>query len=392
MKIKEIKIFNIMAGWKPWSFLKIETNTGLIGWSETTDTFGNQNGYAGILKDYKDILIGEDPREINKLIWKLETKTKSNSGSLVQRIIAGIENALWDIKGKYHNIPVYQMFGGKLRNEIKVYWSHCGTTRIRNAKEAEKPEIKNLDDIKIFGKEVLSSGVKVLKTNIAIFGKKNFIYMPGHKYEFKNPSLSMSDNISEGIDFWISNLQKSVKNKVSIALDLNFNFKPVDLKIICKKLSTYNLKWLEIDVTNPANLLVVKKFTNIPIVSCETLDNVGSYKSFFDLRAVDYASIDTAWIGFGVSKKVSDLANLYSINVTTHNYNGYLGTYINAQLASTIPNFFIGEIDYDEPPGIEKIFSHKPIVKSGYLKVEDRPGWGCDIIEKNLSKFYKSVK
>ncbi len=389
MKIKEIKIFNIQAGWKPWSFLKIETNTKFIGWSETTDTFGNQNGYAGILKDYKNVLIGEDPREINKLIWKLETKTKSNPGSLVQRVIAGIENALWDLNGRYYNIPVYQMFGGKLRDKIKVYWSHCGTTRIRNAKEARKPEIKNLKDLNKFGKEVIKSGVKVLKTNIGILDKnKNFIYMPGHKYEFKNPSLAMSDKIYEGIDFWIRNLQKSVNNKVSIALDLNFNFKPVDLKKICKRLSKYNLKWLEIDVNNENSLLVVKNSTSIPIVSCETLSNESSYKTFFDKSAVDYASIDTAWIGFGVSKKVADLANLYNINITTHNYNGYLGTFINAHLATIVQNFFIGEIDFDEPPGIEKIFSHKPIIKNGYLTVEDRPGWGCEIIEKNLSKFY----
>jgi galactonate dehydratase len=387
MKIKEIKIFNIMAGWKPWSFLKIETDTKHVGWSETTDTFGNQNGYEGILKDYKDLLIGEDPRNINKLIWKLETKTKSNPGSLVQRIIAGIENALWDINGKHYNLPVYQMFGGKLRNEVKVYWSHCATTRIRNAKEAKKPEIKTLKDLNKFGKEVIKSGVKVLKTNIAIFDKKNYIYMPGHKHGFKNPSLTMSDEIFEGIDFWISNLQKSVKNKVSIALDLNFNFKPVDLKKICKKLSKYNLKWLEIDITDAKTLSIVKEFTDIPIVSCETLSDVNSYKPFFDLRALDYASVDTAWVGFGVSKKVADLANLYNINITTHNYNGYLGTYINTHLAATVQNFFIGELDYDEPPSIKKIFSHKPIIKNGHLKVEDRPGWGCDIIEKNLSAF-----
>tara|TARA_B110000037_G_scaffold209038_1_gene257783 strand:+ start:473 stop:1645 length:1173 start_codon:yes stop_codon:yes gene_type:complete len=387
MKIKKIKVFNIIAGWKPWSFLKIETNTKHVGWSEITDTFGNVNGFSGILKDYENILIGEDPREINKLLWKLETKTKSNPGSLVQRVIAGIENALWDISAKYCEVPVYKMFGGKLRNQAEVYWSHCGTTRIRNAKEAKKPEIKDIKDINKFGQEVLKSKVKVLKTNIAIFDKKNFIYMPGHKYEFKNPSLSMSDKILDGIDFWISNLQKSVNNKVGIALDLNFNFKTVDLKKICKKLEKYNLKWLEIDVDDAKTLSIVKDLTNIPIVSCETLSNVSAYKPFFETRALDYASIDTAWIGFGVSKKVADLASLYNINITTHNYNGYLGTFINAHLAAIVQNYYIGEVDYDEPPEIEKIFSNKPIIKNSYLKIEDRPGWGCDIIEKNLLKF-----
>ena len=109
MKIKDIKLFTIKAGWKPWSFLKIETDSKIVGWSETTDTFGNENGFRGVLRDYKNLLVGENPREINKLIWKLETTTKSNSGSIVRRVIAGIENALWDIAGKYCQLPVYEL-------------------------------------------------------------------------------------------------------------------------------------------------------------------------------------------------------------------------------------------------------------------------------------------
>ena len=387
MKIKDIKLFTIHAGWKPWSFLKIETNSQYVGWSETTDTFGNENGFRGILKDYKNLLIGENPREINKLIWKLETTTKSNSGSLVRRVIAGIENALWDISGKYCNLPVYEMFGGKIRDNIELYWSHCGTTRIRNAKEAKKPEIKNMKDIESFGKEVIKSGFKVLKTNIALFDKKNFIYMPGHKHEFRNPSLKMSNKVLDGMEHWVSSLQKSVDKNVSIALDLNFNFKLVDLKKICQRLNKYNLKWIEVDTNDSKILSKLKESSNIPIVSCETFDSVNEYKPFLENKSIDYASIDTAWIGFGVSKKIADIANLYGTNITTHNYNGYLGTIINAHLASIVENFFIGEFDYDEPPGVNKIFSNKPQIKNGYLKIENRPGWGCDIIEKNLKKF-----
>lgn len=387
MKIKDIKLFTIKAGWKPWSFLKIETNSNLVGWSETTDTFGNENGFKGILKDYKNILIGEDPIQINKLIWKLETTTKSNSGSLVQRVIAGIENALWDINGKFCNRPVYELFGGKVRDKIELYWSHCGTTRVRNSKEAKKPKINNLADIKKFGKEVKKSGFKTIKTNIALFDKDSSIYMPGHKYQLNNPSLKMSSEVLSGIEFWISSLQKNIGKNISIALDLNFNFKLVDLKKICKRLEKYNLKWIEIDNIDSKVLTHLRKETSIPLVSCETLDKVISYKPYLENKSLDYASIDTIWIGFGASKKISDLCNLYDTNITTHNYNGYLGTLINGHLGSIIENFFIGELDFDEPPGIKSIFSDNLNIHDGFLKLNNKPGWGCDIIEKNLKNY-----
>ena len=280
MKIKDIKFYTINAGWKPWSFLKIETDSEIVGWAETTDTFGNENGFRGVLKDYKNLLIGENPQEINKLIWKLETTTKSNSGSIVRRVIAGIENALWDITGKHCKLPVYELFGGKLRENIQLYWSHCGTTRVRNSKEVGKPKIKNHKDINNFGKEIIKSGFQVIKTNIVLFENKSFVYMPGHKHNFKNPSLKMSKKVLDGIEYWISSLKKSTKNNISIALDLNFNFKLVDMKEICKRLEKYNLRWIEIDTNDSKQLSKLKTFTNIPIVSCETLDDIISYKPY----------------------------------------------------------------------------------------------------------------
>jgi len=131
----------------------------------------------------------------------------------------------------------------------------------------------------------------------------------------------------------------------------------------------------------------LRKETSIPLVSCETLDKVISYKPYLENKSLDYASIDTIWIGFGASKKISDLCNLYDTNITTHNYNGYLGTLINGHLGSIIENFFIGELDFDEPPGIKSIFSDNLNIHDGFLKLNNKPGWGCDIIEKNLKNY-----
>ena len=87
------------------------------------------------------------------VIWKLKTKSKSNPGSLIQKSISAIENALWDISGKHKNKPVHALFGNKLRDEIEIYWSHCGTTRVRTPDLLEKPAIKSLQDVNLFVKK-----------------------------------------------------------------------------------------------------------------------------------------------------------------------------------------------------------------------------------------------
>ena len=118
MKIKNIELFTFRAGWREWSFIKIDTNSEISGWSECTDTFKNLNGFCGILKDFKDIILNEDSLDIKRIIWKLKTKSKSNPGSLIQRVISAIENALWDIVGKHAKVPVHKLFGKKLIVEV----------------------------------------------------------------------------------------------------------------------------------------------------------------------------------------------------------------------------------------------------------------------------------
>ena len=78
------------------------------------------------------------------------------------------------------------------------------------------------------------------------------------------------------------------------------------------------------------------------------------------------------------------------IKVTTHNYNGYLGTFMSANFASIIPNFLIGEIDIDEIQNLEKIFTIKPNIKGRFLEITDRPGWGCDLIENRIKKVFSA--
>ena len=390
MIIKNIELFTFQAGWNEWSFIKLDTDSNISGWSECTDTFKNLNGFSGILKDFKNLILEEDPLNIKRIVWKLKTKSKSSPGSLIQRVISAIENALWDINGKKNNLPVHKLIGEKLRNEIEIYWSHCGTTRVRTPQFLKKPPIKSLNDVKNFCEEINKTDFKVIKTNLAIFNDGPKIYMPGHIPDFENPDLILKQETFEEIISWIRELNTFLNKDIFIAVDLNFNFKINDLIKIAKSIEKFRIKWIEIDSYLTEPLIVLKKKTSLPIVTGETIMVFNILKSFIDKKCADYISIDLPWNGITESQKIADYCNINNTKITTHNYNGYLGTAMSANFAATVPNFYIGEIDIDEVDNLENVFSKVPIINGRYLQITDDPGWGCDLNEKELKKNFSA--
>ena len=132
MKVQGFSIFQCDAGWRTFSFLKLTTDGGPVGWSEYNESFGSP-GLSAVIEALMPNVIGMDPMDVELINAVLATKSTQSRGGLVRQAIAAIENALLDIKGKALGVPVYQLFGGKLRDRIPVYWSHCASGRSRNA-------------------------------------------------------------------------------------------------------------------------------------------------------------------------------------------------------------------------------------------------------------------
>jgi L-alanine-DL-glutamate epimerase-like enolase superfamily enzyme len=106
MKIRGLKVIHCDAGWRPWSFLKIETDVGIDGWSECSESNGSPRGIAAVLGEFEPLLVGSDPREVERIYWMLYSRTRQSAGGLVQKAIAAVENALLDIKAKSLGVPV----------------------------------------------------------------------------------------------------------------------------------------------------------------------------------------------------------------------------------------------------------------------------------------------
>jgi len=387
LKIISLKMFHVDAGWRPWTFIKIATDSGLIGWSECTDSHGSPSGMEGVLKDLSPLLLGNDPREIRKLIWILNSRTRQSHGSIIQKTIGGIENALWDILAKEKSVPVYKLLGGSHRDSIPAYWSHCGTTRVRAWDIVKQPQIKKYADIREFSKEVISSGFKAVKTNIAILDGNPYVYMPGFYKSKGGPSLNADNNLLSHVDLWIGNLRDSLGDEIDIALDLNFNFRTEGYIKLGKLIEKYNLMWLEIDSLDPSALRVIKDNINTPITSCENLYGISQYRPFFEKYAMDIVSIDVIWNGLMESLRIAEFANSYEMNICPHNYNGHLSTFISMQFCALTPNLRMAEVDVDEVPWRDELFTNIPQFENGALNLPTCPGWGTDLNEDALLKY-----
>jgi galactonate dehydratase len=386
MKISKIETMHCDAGWRPWSFIKISTDEGLHGWSECTDSHGSPRGIEGVITDLTPLIVGHDPRETEKIYWELYSHTRQSPGSVIQKAIGGIENALLDIKAKALGVPVYELFGGPVRERIPLYWSHCGTTRVRAWQSVNKNQIKSFDDLRAFGDEILKSGYRAIKTNIAIFDENPRIYMPGFNKSEGGPELNPTRAVLEAVEKYIRTFRETVGKSVDIILDLNFNFKTEGYIKIGQILEPFNLLWLEMDIYDAVALHQVRNSIRIPVCSGENLYGARAYRPYFENNAVDIASIDIIWNGYAQSKKISDLAELYEVNVTPHNYYSHLATFISAQYCAAIPNLRIMEIDVDDVPWKDELVTELPDIKQGNLEIPKKPGWGTKINEDVLRK------
>ena len=385
MRIARVQTFHCDAGWRPWTFVKVETDDGLFGWGECSDG-RNPKGVAGCVQDYQGVLLGQDPRAVERLYWEMFRVARQNLGGVSHKAIAGVELALWDLKAKALGVPVYELFGGPLRDRVRVYWSHCGTTRARNAAMLGVPPLHSYDDIAALGREVVRQGITALKTNVVIPGDPATVYSPGFAAGGGSMDGVVTTDVLAKIERLIGTFREAVGPDVGIALDLNYNFRTEGVLRIAKLLEPFDLQWLEYDNWDPQALLQIKQSTTTRICSGESLVTTRQYRPFFELHAMDVAMVDLPWNGFGPARRVADMAEAYELNVAPHNYYSHLSTLISANFCAVTPNVRIMEIDIDDVPWKDTLVTAKPEIQAGHVLIPTAPGWGADIDERVLAE------
>jgi len=164
-------------------------------------------------------------------------------------------------------------------------------------------------------------------------------------------------------------------------LDLNFGLKPEGQLRAERLLRHHGLEWLELDTTAAGALARVRAAAGTPIASLESLHGRRAYRPFLEWEAVDVAIVDVPWNGFLEAVKIAALAEAHEVNVAPHNFCGHLATMINAQFAAAVPNLRILEIEADDVPWRDELYTAVPWVENGELLVGDAPGWGIEVNE-----------
>ena len=380
MKITNIETFIVDAGWRPWTFVKVETDEGVTGYGECSDG-RNPNGVVGTIKDFTPLLIGRDPRAYEMRFWDMIRGSRQSPGGIAAKAIAGIECALVDIKAKALGISVVELFGGPTRDDVRVYWSHCGSSRARNYELIGVPPLKSMDDIAALGREVVERGFTALKTNVIFPGDSASVHFGGFGGGPGTTDGNVTPQVLRHIETLIGTFREAVGPDVSINLDLNFNFKPEACMRIAKVLEQFDMLWLEIDMYDHEALRQIKDSTTTKICTGENLYYMREYLPYFECRAADVFMIDVPWNGFAPSKKIGDLANVFQLNVAPHNYYSHLATHMSASLCAVLPNVRIMEIDIDDVPWKDDLTTHVPDIVDGYMKIPTRPGWGTELNE-----------
>ncbi len=372
MRVISVEPLQCSNGWETWTFVRAATDDGRVGYGECSD-WQMPRGLAGAVRDLAVEVVGRDPRQVAALTDDMAARMRQNVGGLARKALAGIEAALWDLKGQALGAPIVELLGGPTRERIRVYWSHCGSYRARHAEVLGTPPLDSWDALAALGREAARRGYTALKTNPL---------RPGDPAYFARPP---DGNLERGdlavIVRQIETLRAAAGPDVDICLDLNFRYRPAAVIQIARALEPCELFWLEYDSYDPQALAHVRRSIRTPLCSGENLTAVHDYARFFQAGAMDVAMVDVAWNGIAQSLHVAELAKAHEVQVAPHNYYSHVSTWMCAHVAAAVSNLRIMEIDVDAAPWRDALVSAVPRIEHGWMIPAWTPGLGTQLDE-----------
>lgn len=340
-----------------WLFLKIETDEGLFGWGEPV-VEGRAHSVATAVDELSDYLIGQDPLQIEKHWQAMYRGAFYRGGPILMSAIAGVDQALWDIKGKYHNAPVHQLLGGQVRDRIKVYAWVGG----------DRPA-----DIVQSAQKAISDGFSATKMNLT-------------------EELQVVDHLSK-IDAAverIASLREAVGNKLDIAVDFHGRVHAPMAKVLIKAIEPYAPLFIEEPVLSEQleTMAQLRRNTHIPIATGERLYSRFDFKNLFTLGAADIIQPDLSHAG-GITecKKIAAMAESWDLALAPHCPLGPIALAACLQVDAVSQNAFIQEqsqgIHYNQSNDLTNYLSNPEVLHftDGYVDIPQGPGLGVEINE-----------
>lgn len=354
MKITKITTYIVPPR---WLFLKIETDEGIFGWGEPV-VEGRAHTVAAAVDELSDYLIGQDPLQIEKHWQAMYRGAFYRGGPILMSAIAGVDQALWDIKGKYHNAPVHQLLGGQVRDRIRVYAWVGG----------DRP-----DAIVASAKAAINGGFKATKMNIT------------EEMQIVDTMATVDQAVER-----MASLREAVGNKLDIAVDFHGRVHAPMARVLIKALEPYSPFFIEEPVLSEhlEAMAELRKNTHIPIATGERLFSRFDYKRLFTLGAADIIQPDLSHAG-GITecKKIADMAEAWDIGLAPHCPLGPIALAACLQVDAVCQNAFIQEqsqgIHYNQSNDLTDYLVDPSVFHytDGYVDIPQKPGLGIEINE-----------
>ncbi|MBR2615239.1 MAG: galactonate dehydratase [Clostridia bacterium] len=359
MKITDIKTFPVDCFRTNWVFVKVYTDEGITGVGEATLEY-KEKALTGAVEHIKEALVGKNPLTVEKHYHDVYRDAYWRGGAVLMSALSAVEMALWDIVGKYLNTPVYQLLGGKVRDQVRIYVNGWFSGAKTPEEFGEKARI------------AVERGITAMKWDP--FGKS---YM-----DISNEDLNTALEC-------IARVREAVGDKVDLLIEGHGRFNvPTAIKI-AKEIEQFHPYFFE-EPTPPdslESLKAVREKSPVPIAAGERLYTLRSFRDLFEMRAADYVQPDISHAG-GIMelKKISAAADACYIPFAPHNPSGPVANAASLQLAGCCPNFAILEIMYSDVEWRGDVVNEELHYENGYLSIPDKPGLGIEINEEECAK------
>ena len=359
MKVTAIKTFICNAFRTNFVFVKVETDSGLHGWGEATLEYKELTIQAAI-HDLESYLIGKDPHNIEAFRHDCYRDAYWRGGPVLMSALAGVEMALWDIKGKALGVPCYQLLGGKVRDAVPIYvngWFSPAKTPDEFAEKAKEVAAK-----------------KFLGCKWDPFGKA---WQQISKHDL-NSAMECIAKVAE-----------VVGEDVQLLIEGHGRFDIPTAVKIGRRLEEFDIFWFEepIPPDDKEGMKQVKARVRVSIAAGERLYNRYEYRQFFELGCSDYIQPDISHAGgLFEMRMLGAEAEARHIGFCPHNPSGPVANAATLQLAACVPNFVMLEMMMTDVPYRAEICDEDLTIKAGKMVIPDRPGLGIDLNETELLK------
>jgi galactonate dehydratase len=349
-RIESVETVSVAAGWRTWVFVRIITEEGATGLGEATLEY-HEDLVARAVSDLGRVIRGLDSGRIEQIWQRLYRGGFWRGGPVLMSAISGIDQALWDLKGKAAGMPVYELLGGACRDYVTLY--------------ANGPRGTTADDLARSARQICDHG----------FGKMKLAAIGPNLDVEAGPAIGRTVDIVRAV-------RDAVGPVVGIAVDAHGRFSPAMAIRLARQLEPLDIWFLEEPALpeNPNGIAAIAAATTIPIAAGERLHSRWDFRPLIESSAIALAQPDLAHCG-GISegRRIAAMAEVHQIGLAPHNPMSPVNTLASAHVAMTSPNFVALEYLVDDVAWRDEIFDLPLAVADGILRVPDRPGLGIDL-------------